>query len=305
MLLTIPWYLSILGGRVNIDPKTGAPRYKSPKLNPDNNSLTGSGVSLSPSVNVGAYIMIATSVTYLLLQIPGMVYKNTSVAEQAAGEKYWAVFGTVICLSSFVAYLYYQYSISNKPNTTQSMSRDEFLRLAIQHKEITLLGIMAAEYNHMREEANNTGNGEKRPLVAASGGNYQGVQLNEKDALKRSASPRSIPGFTDEFTVRLERILKPFYTAYDYDNSGSLNREELQCVFADLGEKVTPAMLAELFVEFDKDSSGTIDYKEFVAGVAKYIVSHMHVLSKHRPPERKQSLTIEDGPEEGAFPFHS
>ncbi len=107
--------------------------------------------------------------------------------------------------------------------------------------------------------------------------------------------------------MRLERILKPFFTAYDYDNSGSLNRDELQCVFADLGEKVTPAMLADLFVEFDKDSSGTIDYKEFVAGVAKYIVSHIDVLNKHRPTERKQTLTIEDGPEEGTFSssFHS
>jgi hypothetical protein len=34
MLLTLPWFLSIVGGRVNIDPVTLLPNYRSPKLTP-------------------------------------------------------------------------------------------------------------------------------------------------------------------------------------------------------------------------------------------------------------------------------
>ena len=54
MLLTIPWILSIMGGRVDMDKSTGLPTYsKRPKLTPGNNSLTGSGVLLSSDVNKG------------------------------------------------------------------------------------------------------------------------------------------------------------------------------------------------------------------------------------------------------------
>lgn len=54
MLLTIPWILSIYGGRVDMDPATGRPTYsRRPKLTPGNNTLTGSGVVLTSDVNKG------------------------------------------------------------------------------------------------------------------------------------------------------------------------------------------------------------------------------------------------------------
>jgi hypothetical protein len=54
MLLTIPWILSIYGGRVDINKDTGLPTYSNrPKLTPGNNSLSGSGVILTSDVNKG------------------------------------------------------------------------------------------------------------------------------------------------------------------------------------------------------------------------------------------------------------
>jgi hypothetical protein len=54
MLLTIPWILSIYGGRVDIDSRTGQPTYsRRPKLSAGNTSLTGSGVVLTSDVNKG------------------------------------------------------------------------------------------------------------------------------------------------------------------------------------------------------------------------------------------------------------
>jgi hypothetical protein len=56
MLLTMPWFLSILGGRVNLDPKTRLPNYKgSPKLDPGNSDLFNSGVTISKMVHMEAY----------------------------------------------------------------------------------------------------------------------------------------------------------------------------------------------------------------------------------------------------------
>eukprot|EP01031_Cornospumella_fuschlensis_P038326 gene38326-46576_t len=91
MLLTVPWFLSIIGGRVNIDPKTNLANYKAPKLSPPNRMhLTGTGVSVSPAVNKGAYIVLLTAVSYFLLQVPGLIYLNNTPQEQAEGEKMWA-----------------------------------------------------------------------------------------------------------------------------------------------------------------------------------------------------------------------
>lgn len=115
MLLTIPWFLSIVGGRVNIDPVTKMPNYKCPKLDPpDRFSLTGTGVALAATVNTGSVVMLVTSVTYLLLQVPGLVLYHATPAEQAEGEKNWAAAGTFLCVLLFGCYLGYQYHLSKK-----------------------------------------------------------------------------------------------------------------------------------------------------------------------------------------------
>jgi hypothetical protein len=43
------------------------------------------GVSVSPSVNTGAYIMLITAVSYIVIQIPGIVYLHSPEQEQITG----------------------------------------------------------------------------------------------------------------------------------------------------------------------------------------------------------------------------
>ena len=59
MLLTIPWCLSVIGGRVDLDDQ-GRPNYrKSPKLSPENvASLSATGVAISPHVQTGGWWVI-------------------------------------------------------------------------------------------------------------------------------------------------------------------------------------------------------------------------------------------------------
>ena len=75
MLLTIPWCLSIIGGRVAIG-EDGIPNYRSsgravPELN-DWQQWGRSGVGVAPVINTGAKIMMLTSLTYMVLQLPGL-----------------------------------------------------------------------------------------------------------------------------------------------------------------------------------------------------------------------------------------
>jgi hypothetical protein len=49
-------------------------------------SLYGTGVSVSPSVNTGAYIMLVTAISYIVIQVPGIVYLHSSEQRQVTGK---------------------------------------------------------------------------------------------------------------------------------------------------------------------------------------------------------------------------
>lgn len=263
MLLTIPWFLSILGGRVNIDPATKVPNYKgNPKLDTTNAGLFNAGVSLSKMVHVEAYIMLLTAMTYLVLQIPGMMYHDRTRAEQAAGEKIFAQIGACLCLLFFCGYLYLQYLHSGAANSLQDKSRDEYLRDAIAQKKVTLLGVMMTEYQaEMRE---------RRGRRATSPYHLAGTA--EESAALAAGSRPSGGDFSERYMRRLRKILRPFFKSYDTDDSGNLQIEELRVLFEDMGESLTRQQVLDLFSKFDTDKNGHIDYEEFVKGVCDFIV---------------------------------
>jgi len=303
MLLTIPWYLSVVGGRVNIDPDSKLPSYRAPKLTPpDRFSFTETGITVSKLVNAASYTMLITSVGYFLLQVPGLVYLNKTTAEQAAGEKNWVFLGLILCIIFFFSYLYQQYqiSISGLKDTTQQIVHEEYLRNAIATGKITLSGFMTAEYEiFLKEKEQHQGNDE----------------VNERSPLKQqrsSSSPSNSVKIPEEFIQYLERILRPFFKAYDRDNNDSIDLSELHTVFNDLGEHLPSEDIVKIFQEFDADRSGSIDYQEFVRGTAKYVLNprvasrkHLHIRSnstdklvRQYVEHSKKAKTDEEGEEE-------
>eukprot|EP00981_Chlorochromonas_danica_P003949 scaffold748_cov176-Ochromonas_danica.AAC.3 len=275
MLLTIPWFLSVIGGRVNIDPATGKPNYKPPKLSPpDYFHLTETGVSVSSAVNNGAYVVLLTAV-------PGLVYLNAEPEEQAAGEKRWAQLGAVACLIFFLGYLYQQYKLSQE-NLVQKRTREQYLRQAILNKKITLAGVMIAELEAFKLL-------EPSKSVSANG-SYQLEAREQSRLLAKSSSQNLIEkGVPEDFIEHLERILKPFYAYYDENGDGVLNKDELVAVFRELGEDLSADEVKTLFAEFDTDNSGSVEYPEFVAGVTKYIVDHREIRQRHLLRRRSTS----------------
>ncbi len=211
MLLTIPWFLSVMGGRVNIDGITGKASYKTPKLTPAGNfSLWETGVSLSPAVNTCSLIMIGTSVTYMLLQVPGMMYLNSSVEEQVAGEHFYSLIGACMCLLFFVSYLYYQYKIAldDSADTIQAQTRDAYFREAIVSGKITLSGAMCSFFegdpSFLQQNA--------KSRTPSPGGNATtAAGKTERSILLRSSSSH----VSDASRARLDRLLKPFFAEYD------------------------------------------------------------------------------------------
>jgi len=75
MLLTVPWFLSILAGRVDV--VNGECVYKVPKGQPKLTTpgMTQSGVSPDSAVPISCRIMIATCISYIIIQAPATTPK--------------------------------------------------------------------------------------------------------------------------------------------------------------------------------------------------------------------------------------
>jgi hypothetical protein len=73
MLLTIPWFLAIYGGRVSM--VKGKPNYAAkPKIVPGD-PILATGVSVGPKIAKTSIIMLITCCLYLIVQIPALMAK--------------------------------------------------------------------------------------------------------------------------------------------------------------------------------------------------------------------------------------
>jgi Ca2+/Na+ antiporter len=232
--------------------------------------------------------MMVTCIPYLLIQIPGLAVVGEGASTEAAVEKPWAIVGFVLCMGFLGGYLYFQYASSLEPdedNTVQA-HRTALLKEAIAKGEITLLGLMTAEF-----EKSPPVPGSPRASMMSGSNPTESTPLNEK--------------VSDTAMEQLKALLRPFFAKYDHDNSGELDVDELGAVFRDLGEDVPAKTLSTLFAKFDTDNSGNIDYHEFVKGVAEYVVSRgLKAESVPSFPEvhRENSTAGEDEEEQEEIP---
>ena len=241
MLLTVPWFLSVMGGRVNI--LNGEARYKSPKLVPANSfSWHETGVSVAPETRNGSRIMLISALPFLVLQIPAMFCENMSVAKQAVAESGWSLLGFVCCCVVFIGYLITQYREANGEHTEDV--KNEAVLDAIESNKITLIAVIHAEL---------VNSGVKFPDSAWLDAHPHSHLANEATSLETEMTPLNkansrdsgyngiggeIPSPIPQSVLNgLGLLLKSFFAKYDVDNSKLLDTVELQAVLRDLGEK--------------------------------------------------------------------
>ena len=61
-----------------------------------------------------------------------------------------------------------------------------------------------------------------------------------------------------------EDELRERFKLFDKDGNGTISREELSQVMAQLGEKLSEEEIDEMIQDADKNGDGQIDYEEFV-----------------------------------------
>jgi len=241
MLLTLPWLLSLIAGRVNINPDEGTANYKSkPKLYPPGNfSLTKTGIKCGKEVKANANIMLATCGGYLIIQGCAFKYDKTNhptdaeTMDQASVEKWWAFAGFLVSIIGFFSYLYIE--VTKQDREVEEGVQDQVRAEAIRRGTISLAGTFCS--------------------------GLQSFGLHEHTTL-----------LDDDETKRLSTFLKSFFNKYDKSGDNRLDTHELGFLMHDLGENISAAECESAMKQLDTDNSGYIEYTEFVKFVKVYIV---------------------------------
>ena len=255
MLLTIPWILSIIGGRVPI--VNGEVRYNQKKNMPPHEDCltyvfkTGVSTASDPGrIKVMAYWMLATSLSLLIIQ--ASCFYEWGVDDDvvlAKDENLPALVAMLYAVVGFFAYLGYQWRAS------QGVTDDKDIDLIVQQIKAGKIGMKAVMQPRLAAIAARQGAGGAG-YGATGGAAGEPPKLSEED----------LKIFT--------KLLKPFFTKYDTDKSGKIEMVELNRVFSELGEPKSQTELDGIFADIDKDKSGSIELAEFVEGMKNYCFAH-------------------------------
>eukprot|EP01064_Diplonema_japonicum_P015837 TRINITY_DN2377_c1_g1_i2.p1 TRINITY_DN2377_c1_g1~~TRINITY_DN2377_c1_g1_i2.p1 ORF type:complete len:530 (+),score=104.27 TRINITY_DN2377_c1_g1_i2:59-1648(+) len=154
MLLTIPWFLAIVAGRVNV--KNGKPVRPKVSEGSFSSQMFTTGAFCNKSIARGGWFMFTTMIAYFVIQIPslrfGCVVENCGCApgdvaclqKIALEESTWALTGLVMSLFLFFVYLYDQLAGGGGVEVQETKDR---IRNDIAEKAMNN-GLMSIEYLH-------------------------------------------------------------------------------------------------------------------------------------------------------------
>lgn len=254
MLLTIPWGIAVISGRVNIE--GGEPNYKKqPKLQPEGNiSLCGTGVSVQEPVRASSYLMLLTALSYFLIQGPAFVYQNQDDDKIKQGEHEWALYGTILSTVFFIGYLYYQMKVANSDSTKEDKI-NEISKEKIMAGEISLLAVVQPQIERIRQG---------KPVVSRRNSNVglKKSNNNNDDDVNQSLMHNEEP-LPAQIKDTIIYLIKPFFKKYDIDRSGCIEIHELSVVMSDLGFKYSEVEIQQTLTKYDTDNNGDLDFEEF------------------------------------------
>jgi len=289
MLLTIPWFLAIVGGRVDIEKGEAMYSKRGQKLTKPLLDLQGTGIEYDVQVPNNAKIMVLTALTYFVIQIPALLVDNQEifgnctqvkeVTKESKFESWAALSGLVLCIIFFAAYLFLQYQSGKK---TQKSSDETVVKSAYVD-----LGY------HYRDAPD-----VKAKLVMDYSLELYIQKMRDDAAIRGSktsqtASQRFIEA---DFGASVKEILSQFYAQYRDSNTKGISYMGFTSVINDVGLKCDSKKISEMFHNADKDNSGFIDKQEFFE-LIKELAAHPPV-SSNAPDDDDDDEDEEDMPEE-------
>jgi Ca2+/Na+ antiporter len=240
MLLTVPFALSVYGGRVDLIGDRlnylGKPKLTEKASFMDD--LWGSGVILTDAVQQGGWLMLATLVPYFLIQVPALFLKGQNQGQVAQGEHWWSLSGLVVCLIGLTVYMQLQLKISRDGEDRDK--RMAVVKKVLKRGAMSLSGALAESMKL-----------QERNLAATAAAEYQSLDQDS----------RYPPPAVAEY---LKEVLGDAFVSYDYNGDGELDKHETAVFFRDFHESISEEEMDELFVTYDTDKSGVISFDEFI-----------------------------------------
>eukprot|EP00927_Polykrikos_kofoidii_P068128 TRINITY_DN6350_c5_g1_i1.p1 TRINITY_DN6350_c5_g1~~TRINITY_DN6350_c5_g1_i1.p1 ORF type:complete len:585 (-),score=89.40 TRINITY_DN6350_c5_g1_i1:367-2121(-) len=259
MLLTLPWFLAVIYGRVSI--VDGKPTYSRPKHappswdkcappTPGHSAFLHTGIGLGDDIFENTWMMLKTLGGYLAIQLPGYVYDrqippgavkpaddHEEVIREAKYENVWACTGAVICLLGFVYYVRQEWEKTKSGKSKVEDVITEKAVKAMREGTLTLRGALLAFRDSSWTKIRKTSELEE-------------VLTNQQSV--------------DEVR-RMCKLLAPFFATYDVNGDKEIDFDEFRMILNDVNEHMTKDDTATLFSHADIDGSGTINFVEFVA----------------------------------------
>jgi len=238
MLLTVPFALSVYGGRVDLLGDGVANYLGKPKLTEKQgilDELENTGVTLTEAVHHGGFLMVGTLIPYLLIQVPAL-FLHGPKEEVAAGEHWWSLSGLVICLAGLVLYMKLQLKMSRAGEDRDK--RMAVLKKVLKKGQMSLSGAVAEMVN-------------KKELVLKAQSEYQSINQDSR------FPPPSVVEY-------LKDVLGDAFNRYDTDGNGELDKRETAVFFRDFHESISDEEMERLFQVYDTDKSGFISLDEFI-----------------------------------------
>lgn len=265
MLLTIPWFLSLYGGLVDLVEKNGVlvGDYPDASNRVDRRSkgtwsvgyhLSRAGVEVNPIIRKNAKLMLVTGIPcYMVIQFPAFEFPTSS--KLADIEHPFAIVGLVMTIVLFLYYLWFQ--ANNDDNDSKF---DRLLHSWLDgttELEAPLSQLLCKELKGLHD---------LQEQVSQRSTMGQGL---EEGLIQRVTSDTRAGDME-----RLQKLLLPVFRKYDVDSSGYIDHLEFDRLMQSIGENVshylpdatgsTAQLYNQLFAKYDSSHDNRIDFDEFV-----------------------------------------
>lgn len=257
MLLTIPWSLCHLLGRVDMTQTAEGPvfNYKGkPKLSEKYTvfswaNMVETGVQVSDEIPTNAKIMLLSASAYLIIWIPSITYRDLQPHEAASKEKYYALAGLIVTFLAFLAYsVYMVYSA----NAAEAYEERQAALIRQRFEKDVSFNIFSFVSANMDSQADGLAAG-----LLDEGGNVS-------DAMKKRLAP----------------VLRSLWAHADMDQNGRLDADELRFLLCEALKakhmsQVPASEVAALMAKYDKDNNSTLEFEEFEVLFFDFVQTHM------------------------------
>jgi len=236
MLVTLPWFLSVVAGRVDVI--GGKCNYRGrPKLSSNAQHFSASAfwvAGVEPEPNAMRSVAITLGVTTIPYIIAlGAAFSTLYDSDTAASthERACIIASVVLCIVFFVLYLGWHMGTVGQDIVFKNVT-DKVRKDAVQRGDMTFdVVFYDVMHTRMQEPQTSPRNGARK--------------LTEVE--------------------RMQHVLKHFFNKYDRDHNGFIDAHDIRFLLSDLRLPHTKQDCDELFARMDLNRDGVVHFGDFAA----------------------------------------